>query len=118
MTSDHDCSAGDRAGDRSPASNTAPVTSSRVRSAMPRRPYLAWMISPCSVKRSRPFTVPGGEASTPSRGLEPPRPTVPPRPWKNVRSTPAARADAVRAACARYSAQREAAMPASLLLSE
>ena len=34
-----------------PVSSRAPLTSSSVRRAMPRSPYFAWMISPCSVTR-------------------------------------------------------------------
>ncbi len=85
---------------------------------MPRRPYFKWTISPCSVKGSRPRSAPQGSASTASRGLLPPRLTVPPRPWKKVSSTPAASARAARSDCTLYSAQREASRPEILLESE
>ena len=41
------------------------------------------MISPCSVIRSPPPTLPGGCARIASNDGPPPRPTVPPRPWKS-----------------------------------
>ena len=47
------------------------------------------MTSPCSVKRISPSNVPGGWARIAWFARPPPRPTVPPRPWKKRSSTPA-----------------------------
>ena len=53
-----------------------------------------------------------------ARGFDPPRLAEPPRPWKKVSSSPAARAARTMAVWPFCSAQREAVMPPSLLLSE
>ena len=73
------------------SSAPASVTSS-VRSATGSSPNCCEMISPCSVILMRPFTVPGGSAASARyTGEPPPRPTLPPRPWKRRSSTPASR---------------------------
>ncbi len=48
----------------------------------------------------------------------PPRPMLPPRPWKSVRRTPACSQAATTSSCARYSAQSALRRPASLAESE
>ncbi len=64
----------------SDASNVAAVMDSRLAAALSRVPYLAAMISPCSVIRMRPRTVPCGWARMAANDEPPPRPTAPPRP--------------------------------------
>ncbi len=56
-------------------------------SAMSGRPNLKRIISPCSVTRKRPATEPGGCDRIAAWAGPPPRPTVPPRPWKSSNST-------------------------------
>ena len=73
----------------SEASSVAAAMDSRFVAALSRLPYLAAMISPCSVMRMRPCTVPRGCARIASKAGPPPRPTEPPRPWKICIRTPA-----------------------------
>ena len=52
---------------------------------MPRRPYLALMISPCSVSaQAAAHSARAAPPGSPARVLPPPRLIVPPRPWKRV----------------------------------
>ena len=76
------------------------------------------MTSPCSVRRSTPFTVPAGAVRTSESMREPPRAMLPPRAWKMTWRSLAAASAVERSACARYAAKREAQMPLSLLASE
>ncbi|MEJ2276118.1 MAG: hypothetical protein P8Y01_16425 [Woeseiaceae bacterium] len=100
------------------ASATDPVTCSSVRRAIPRKPYFSLMISPCSVTRRRPLTVPGGAPSTAVCVLLPPRLTDPPRPWNSVNSMSSLSIAWTSISWAFWMAQRDEAMPPSLLLSE
>ena len=59
------------------------MEAARVSSRLSRaRPYLSATTSPCSVILMVPSTVPHGCAGIASAVGPPPRPTVPPRPWK------------------------------------
>lgn len=51
------------------------------------RPNFACTISPCSVTRSVPATLPGGWLLIATCMGPPPRPMEPPRPWKRVSLT-------------------------------
>ena len=82
-------------------SSVAATAASRFRSAIPGRPYLKEIVSPCSVSCRRPATAPGGCASTAAYVGPPPRPAEPPRPWKSVSSTPRSVASAASSSCAR-----------------
>ncbi len=109
---------GGSGGGVSDASSTAVVYSSRLRTARPGSPNFAWIISPCSVTRRRPATLPGGCARMAWWVGPPPRPTVPPRPWKSVTFTPWRSHAATMSSWPRYSAQAAASRPASLAESE
>ena len=74
---------------------------SRLRYASPGSPYLNAIVSPCSVTFSRPGGSPCGCARIASYVGPPPRPALPPRPWKTVSSTPRARATSASATSAR-----------------
>ena len=98
---------------RAPGGGSAPATSgnaetrvaasaaSRLRYASPGRPYLKEIVSPCSVTLSRPDGWPGGCARIAAYVGPPPRPVLPPRPWKIVSSTPRRAASAASSSCAR-----------------
>jgi hypothetical protein len=68
----------------SEASNVAEAMVSRLATALSTVPYFAAMTSPCSVMRIRPLTVPCGCAWMAPKAEPPPRPTAPPRPWKQL----------------------------------
>ena len=70
------------------AAITAPIVDRRLRDASAGVPYLSEMTSPCSVILMAPCTAPYGSARIASAVGPPPRPTVPPRPWKKRRPTP------------------------------
>src|SRR5690606_39040637 len=80
--------------------------------------YLIGMLSPCSVRRSWPATVPGGCARIASKLDPPPRHTEPPRPWNRRSRTPRALNTSTSSRSAWYSVQFEVRKPPSLLLSE
>ncbi len=90
---------GDRPPARSPscsassrlASIVAATSASRLRRPSSGSEYLLAMISPCSVTRSPPVTLPAGCARIASYDGPPPRPTVPPRPWNRRSLTPCSR---------------------------
>ena len=73
--------------DRSVAASAA----SRLRYARPGRPYLNEIVSPCSVSLRRPGGWPAGWARIAACVGPPPRPVLPPRPWKIVSSIPRSR---------------------------
>ncbi len=60
---------------------------------MPGSPYLNEIVSPCSVSFSRPGGWPGAWPRIAAWVGPPPRPALPPRPWKIVSSIPASRGD-------------------------
>mmetsp|Transcript_14122 Transcript_14122/g.47123 ORF Transcript_14122/g.47123 Transcript_14122/m.47123 type:complete len:210 (-) Transcript_14122:1972-2601(-) len=99
--------------------STAAVKMSSVRVATSGAPKLKPMHSPCSVMRKRPSIVAGGCARMARyvSGL-PPRPTVPPLPWKKVTSTLNCFATASIFSCCSYCAHDAARRPASFALSE
>ena len=66
-------------------SSVAASAASRFRYASPGRPYLNAIVSPCSVSFRRPGGSPCGCARIASYVGPPPRPALPPRPWKTVR---------------------------------
>ena len=72
---------------RSPRALAATV-SSRFSRASAGSAYLSEMTSPCSVTLISPSRVPHGWARIASWVGPPPRPTVPPRPWKSRSRTP------------------------------
>ena len=72
-------------------SSVAASAASRFRRRDPGRPYLKAIVSPCSVSLSRPSTACGGCARIAAYVGPPPRPALPPRPWKIVSSTPRSR---------------------------
>ncbi len=74
-----------------PAASVALAASSSSRWAISGTEYLAVSTSPCSVIFSRPSTVPGGSARIAPLVGPPPRPTAPPRPWKNTQLAPCSR---------------------------
>ena len=80
--------------------------------------YLSEMTSPCSVTLIAPSSVPYGWARIASWVGPPPRPTVPPRPWKSRSRTPCRAATSRSARCARWIDHWVVVMPASLLESE
>ena len=82
-------------------SSTALVVSSSSRWAISVTENFADSISPCSVTFSRPATVPGGWARIAMLLGPPPRPTAPPRPWKNCHGTPCSRMTLDSSICAR-----------------
>ena len=82
------------------ASRAAARVSSRFSRARAGSPYLSLMTSPCSVTLMAPSRVPAGSDKMASWVGPPPRPTVPPRPWKNVTRTPWRWADLQDAALA------------------
>ena len=65
--------------------SVAASAASRFRYASPGRPYLNAIVSPCSVSFRRPGGSPCGCARIASYVGPPPRPALPPRPWKTVR---------------------------------
>jgi hypothetical protein len=72
------------------------------------------MISPCSVIFTAPHSLSGGSAaSARATGEPPPRPTLPPRPWKRPERHPCSRHTAASASCPSYSAHDDASIPAS-----
>ena len=77
-------------------STVASMEAARVSSWLSRarrgRPYLSATTSPCSVILMVPSTVPQGCARIASAVGPPPRPTVPPRPWKKRSCMPASAA--------------------------
>src|SRR4051812_46312578 len=70
--------------------------------------------SPCSGILTWPSTVPDGSAMIASYVGPPPRPTEPPRPWKNVSRTPCRRATSRVRRCACWICHCEVAMPPAL----
>ena len=68
------------------ASSVAASADSRLRCASPGSPYLNAIVSPCSVTFSRPGGSPCGCARIAAYVGPPPRPALPPRPWKTVSS--------------------------------
>ena len=102
----------------SDASSSAAASSSRCERPMRGSAYLAWMISPCSVRRSCPRTLPGGCARIASKLGPPPRPTVPPRPWNRRSCTPCSPASRTSCCVVWYRFHCDARKPPSLLLSE
>ena len=70
----------------------AAIISSRLRSARTTSEYFQLRTSPCSVMRSSPVKLSMGWAKMARWVGPPPRPTVPPRPWKRRRVTPHSRA--------------------------
>merc|ERR1719172_400280 len=81
--------------------HVAAVYMSRVRKHSSVSPKSLSMISPWIVTLRFPLIVPGGWLRTASWHGPPPRPTVPPRPWKNVTCTPKSLPTSTRAPCAR-----------------
>ena len=69
------------------ASMDAATSVSKLRKPISGSAYFAPMTSPCSVKRILPVIQPAGCAKMASYDGPPPRPTEPPRPWKNDTST-------------------------------
>ncbi len=98
--------------------STAATVSSRFSRASAGSVYLSEMTSPCSVTLIAPSSVPYGWARIASCVGPPPRPTVPPRPWKSRSRTPCRAATSRSARCARWIAHWTVVMPASLLESE
>ena len=92
--------------------------SSRLRSARMTSEYFQLSTSPCSVMRSSPVKLSMGWAKMARWVGPPPRPTVPPRPWKRRRVTPHSRATWCSARCAFQISQVQVIMPPSLLESE
>ena len=70
---------------RARASREAAIISSRLRSARTTSEYFQLRTSPCSVMRSSPVKLSRGWAKMARWVGPPPRPTVPPRPWKRRR---------------------------------
>ena len=100
------------------ASTDAASISSRFSRASAGSRYLSEMTSPCSVILISPSSVPAGWARIASWVGPPPRPIVPPRPWKSRRRTPWRTATSRRRCWARWISHWLVAMPASLLESE
>ena len=75
------------------ASSVPASAASRLRWASPSRLYLNDIVSPCSVTFSRPGGKPAGCEAIAACVGPPPRPALPPRPWKIVSSTPRSRGD-------------------------
>ncbi|CAM5373076.1 hypothetical protein SBADM41S_11215 [Streptomyces badius] len=73
---------------RAEAWRVAATVSSRFSRASAGMRYLSEMTSPCSVTLISPSSVPHGWARIASCEGPPPRPTVPPRPWKRRSRTP------------------------------
>ena len=96
----------------------APAASLAWRCAMAGSPNLACTISPCSVMRRLPCTLPGGWLWIARCIGPPPRPMEPPRPWNSVSRTPCALHTATISSWQVYSAQAAARRPASLPESE
>ena len=109
---------GSRALGRASASSDAAIMSSRLRSARTSSEYFQLRTSPCSVMRSSPSKASMGWAKMARCVGPPPRPTVPPRPWKRRSLTPHSRATSCRARWARKISQVLVSMPPSLLESE
>lgn len=76
------------------------------------------MTSPCSVKRMAPVRAAGGAERIARPARPPPRPTVPPRPWKKRTVQPWFAAASPICCCAVWSAAFAARNPPSLLESE
>jgi hypothetical protein len=102
----------------SEASRVAAEMDSRLAAATSRVPYFAAMISPCSVMRMRPRTVPCGWARMAAKDEPPPRPTAPPRPWKICIGVAERSNTECRERVAWCSSQTEVRYPPSLLESE
>ena len=83
------------------ASIVAATSASRLRRPSSGSEYLLAMISPCSVTRRPPVTLPAGCARIASYDGPPPRPTVPPRPWNRRSLTPCAANASTRCISAR-----------------
>ena len=64
------------------------MVSSRLSRASGASAYLSLITSPCSVSLTPPSRLAGGSARIASWVGPPPRPTVPPRPWKKTARTP------------------------------
>ena len=82
------------------ASSDAAIINSRFHSASTGSEYFQLSTSPCSVMRISPEKSPTGCARIARCVGPPPRPTVPPRPWKSRSFTPHSRATACSARCA------------------
>ncbi len=100
------------------ASSIAAVVVSRFSRPIAGSAYLLATTSPCSVMRMRPATVPAGWARIASKLEPPPRPTAPPRPWKNCSATPASATTPFSSRCASCSDQIEVRYEPSLFESE
>ena len=98
--------------------SVAATAASRFRRANPGRPYLKAIVSPCSVTLSRPSTACGGWARIAAYVGPPPRPALPPRPWKTVSSTPRSPASQASRSCARKISHWAVTTPPSLPESE
>src|SRR5690606_14676863 len=88
--------------------STAPAASSVSRCAIGFVEYRLEMTSPCSVILIRPCTVLRGNARIALFVGPPPRPTAPPRPWKNMYGTPRLSSSAESSSCALYRPQLDA----------
>ena len=98
--------------------SVAATAASRFRRARPGRPYLNAIVSPCSVTLRRPSTACGGCARIAAYVGPPPRPALPPRPWKTVSSTPRSPASQASRSCARKISHCAVTTPPSLPESE
>ncbi len=90
----------------------------RLRSARMTSEYFQLSTSPCSVRRSAPLKLSSGWAKMARWVGPPPRPTVPPRPWKRRSLTPVSRATSWRARWALKISHVLVNMPPSLFESE
>ena len=104
--------------ERVSASRLAAIISSKFHSASTASAYFQLRTSPCSVMRMRPEKQPSGCARIAECVGPPPRPTVPPRPWKSRSFTPHSCATLCRSRCALYNSQVLVSIPPSLLESE
>ena len=100
------------------ASSVAASACSRLRRARPGRPYLKAIVSPCSVMRRRAAPWGGGCARIARCVGPPPRPVLPPRPWKTVSPTSFAAATSPSPTSASWIAHWAARKPPSLAESE
>jgi hypothetical protein len=91
---------GPEAGSSVETSTALPVSSSS-RCAIAGSENFADSTSPCSVIFIRPATVPGGWAWIARLAGPPPRPSAPPRPWKNTQRTPCRASSSASDTCAR-----------------
>mmetsp|Transcript_3920 Transcript_3920/g.13724 ORF Transcript_3920/g.13724 Transcript_3920/m.13724 type:complete len:241 (+) Transcript_3920:1188-1910(+) len=97
--------------------SVAAVNRSIVRRLSSSCPKHCSMTSPWMVTRREPLMVRGGWLMIARLDGPPPRPTVPPRPWKSVVRMPNSLPTAVTASCASNSAHAAAMRPASFPLS-